>query len=120
VVHSGDRSESLLTGEFLRALPLVNAFLVAVLVRAAAYAALRERRATLVLDAAISAAGAALMVWLLTRSALIAFPAHVATAPVGVPTVNHLVAGVTRLLILLFSAALTAETVKRLLRLRQI
>ncbi len=120
VVHSADRADPLLTAEFLRALPLVNAFLVALLLRAAAYALLRERRASLVLDAAVSGAGAVLMVWLLTRSALIAFPAHVATTPVGVPTVNHLVAGVTRLLLLVFATALAAETVKRLLRLRQL
>lgn len=108
------------TRSFLDALPWLNAFLALVIGREIAYAFLGERRALVAGDALLSAAGAALMVWFLTRAPFAAFPSALNEPSPALPTMNQLTAKLFELILIAFAATFAYEAGKRFLRLIQI
>jgi hypothetical protein len=117
VVWTEAGPHSLLTGSFLAALPVVNGLLGLLLLREALYAVFRERRFVLAVDGIVSLAGTAVMIWLIARPSLLAIPSEVTSVAETLPTVNHLVGGAFRMILVLFAAAFAVEALKRFFRL---
>jgi hypothetical protein len=111
----------LFTEAFGSCLPPINIYLLVVILREMAFARLGERKWLVFLDALLSAAGAALMIWLLTRPTFLAFPQQVNEAMGSTMfTLNQILSKILKLLLIAFAAAFTVEAAKRLFRLRQI
>ena len=120
VVADGE-PHPLFTPAFASCLPPISIYLLLVVLREMAFARLGEKKALVLVDALLSAAGAALMIWLLTRPTFLAFP-HQINEAIGstLPTLNQLLSKILKLLLIAFSAAFTVEAAKRLFRLRQL
>jgi len=111
----------LFTSAFGTCLPAINIYLLLIVLREMAFARLGERKWLVLADAALSAAGAALMIWLLTRPTFLTFP-HQINEAIGstLVTSNQLLARLLKLLLIAFTAVFTVEAAKRLFRFRQI
>jgi hypothetical protein len=119
VVDRG-RVHPLFTHGFVSVLPILSAFLVAIMAKELAYVGFGERRWLVASDAVLAAAGAAMMVWFLTRPAFVAFPLSLRGGSDLIPTLNQLTAKVVQLLIIAFAAAFAWEAGKRITRLVQL
>lgn len=120
VVVAEGEAHPFFTASFVAVLPWLNAFLALVIAREIAYAFLGERRALVAADALLSAAGAALMVWFLTRPPFGAFPQALNEPSPALPTLNQLTAKLFELILVAFAATFAYEAGKRFLRLIQI
>ncbi len=120
VVADGTR-HPLFTKAFTACLPAINIYLLLIILREMTFARLGERKWLVLADAVLSAAGAALMIWLLTRPTFLVFP-HQINEAIGTTllTLNQLLAKILKLLLIAFTAVFTVEAAKRLFRFRQL
>jgi hypothetical protein len=120
VVAEEGRVHSILTPALTPRLPWLVAYLVLTVAKEIAYAVRGETRLTLLLDAIVLAAGAALLAVLAVGPPLVAFPEGLKSLAPLQPRVNTLLLRVTQLLFIAAAVTLAAGMVKRLFRLRQV
>ena len=101
-------------------LPFVLAFLAVAFVKDVLYALLHERRLTVALDVAASAAGTCLFIFLATRDPFIGLPDDFPLDGDILLLFNQVLGKVIGLFCLLLATIFAARAVKRLSRLRQI
>lgn len=116
VIAVGNRVVPFFTASFLAALPWLNVFLGAVILKEVAFAVLGEGKGLVLIDAGLSAAGAALMIWFLTRPPFFAFPLAVSAQTSALFTLNRLVRSILALLLVAFAAGFAWESGRRIVR----
>jgi HAAS len=121
VVRLADGVHPLFTPAFSNCLVPINIFLGLILIRELAFARYGERKLLLLADAMLSAAGAGLMIWLLTQPTFLSLPIQVNEA-IGnaMPTLNQLLARILKLLLIAFAAVFAVEAAKRAIRFIQL
>ena len=67
-------------------------------------------------DSALSAAGAAMMIWFLTRGAFVSLPMEVSEQALMQASLNELLHKVTQLVLIAFAVVFTMQAVKRFVR----
>jgi hypothetical protein len=110
------RVHPIFTVSFVKVLPILDVFLVLVILKELGFALLGERRGMVAVDSALYAAGAAMMIWFLTRDAFVSLPVEVSDQITMQESVNQLLHKVTQLVLISFAVVFTMQAVKRFVR----